>query len=629
MVKEEEEAFDRTLDRGIALFEEAATSAGNEFHARARADDKRDIHNYVLQAQRKLYPGPGYKATRGIDWRSCPGSSRPLVDADDAFKLHDTYGFPLDLTQVMAAERGMTVDVDGFNRLMEEAREKSRQGGPSSDATQSLTEIVQADTPPPTRFIGYDRLEHAAQTGGYLYVRIEDRYLPMGAYRQEPIKVGDRVAAVFDETPFYAKAGGQVGDSGWIEWPGQWKIRVDDTIRNGEIYFHLGELLSYRPDAVLQGPYDLIFQVDSDRRARIMANHTGTHLMNRALRDVLGDHVQQKGSLVDDAKLRFDFSHNAALAPEEIDKIEQQVNTDITADLKVYAAEAAQEDALKINGLRAVFGEKYPPRVRVVSIGAPVEDLLADPDSDEWMNLSIEFCGGTHLAKTGDAEGFVVTAEEAVAKGVRRVTALTGAHAHRATAQGEMLQARLETLGSLPAEELASSLTEFSQSLEGVTLPLITRTQLRDGIAQLQKKVKEQQKQQSKASAGAAVETARSIADQSDGPVIVASLEVADAGDLRTAMDVIRKKRPDSAMLLGAVTGDKVAFVASVPKAMIDDGLKAGDWVREVAKVAGGGGGGRPDMAQAGGKDPRKLEDALHTARGFADSKLQTLSETD
>ncbi len=478
------------------------------------------------------------------------------ISAEDAFMLHDTYGFPLDLTQVMAAERGMTVDVDGFNRLMEQAREKSRGAGGQADATQSLTEIVQKENLPATRFVGYDRVEHAADTACRIY-RLSDN----GYRSTDSASVADRVAVVMDETPFYSEAGGQVGDTGVIEKAGSWSVNVEDTAKVGDVYFHLGRVVSGRIDAQQDQKIELHMQVDPTRRAKIMANHTGTHLMNRALRDVLGDHVQQKGSLVDDTKLRFDFSHNAAVSTEQIDRIEESVNTDIGADLPVYAQEADQEEALKIRSLRAVFGEKYPPRVRVVSIGAPVEDLLAQPDNQEWEKYSIEFCGGTHLAKTGDAEGFVITQEEAVAKGVRRITALTGPDAHRVAASGQMLEARLEGLENQPLEKLPDAVAGLVESIEGAALPLLTRQKLRDGITRLQKKIKDHQKQQSKASAGAAVEAARSLAERSDGQVIVAKLNVTDAADLRAAMDVVRKKRPEAALLLGAVAGDKVAFV--------------------------------------------------------------------
>ena len=578
LIMDEEESFSRTLDRGIELFNKAA-------------DD-----------------------------------GRGAIQAEAAFKLHDTYGFPLDLTQVMAEERGMTVDVEGFDRLMEEARQKARAAGGGQAATGSLVEAVQRDNPQATRFLGYDQAESDVETFCYLY-RVTDA----GCERVDKAVTGDELAMVVGHTPFYAQAGGQVGDTGSIESKNGAVFRVRDTVRVGSVYFHLGVVeggqFREAPPTALDVGVEVTLRVDQPRRRKVMANHTGTHLMNKALRDVLGDHVQQKGSLVDDQKLRFDFSHNAPIGADEVDRIEVMVNTDITADLAVYAQEAGQEEALKINGLRAVFGEKYPPKVRVVSIGVPLEDLLANPANADWARYSIEFCGGTHLAKTGDAEGFLVTQEEAVAKGVRRLTALTGQVAHRADAQGKMLLARLESLHGRPAEQLAGELADLSAAIDAKPLGLLVKNTLREGIAALQKVVKDHGKQQSKQAAGAVVDVARKLADDAQGDVIVASLAGADANALRTAMDVIRKKKPEAALMLGGVCGEKVAFVASVPKGLIDRGLKAGDWVRQVAQAAGGGGGGRPDMAQAGGKDPAKLEEALAVGKEFAASKLETVKK--
>jgi alanyl-tRNA synthetase len=297
------------------------------------------------------------------------------------------------------------------------------------------------------------------------------------------------------------------------------------------------------------------------------------------------------------------------------------VTQDIVADMPVYAAEAPQEQARQIHGLRAVFGEKYPPKVRLVSIGMPVDDLLADPSRAEWAERSIEFCGGTHLASTGDAEGFVIVAEEAVAKGVRRITAQTGRLAHQTQAQGQKLLARLEALAGVEGETLEQGVAELTAAMEQHTLPSAMAARLRAGIAELQKTIKKQQKQQNQAAAGQVVEAARKLADEAEQAgrdMIIAAVDGCDAGGLRTAMDVIRKRLPDAAMLLAAVSDDKIAFLAAVPEAKIKAGLKAGDWVREVAKAAGGGGGGRPDMAQAGGKDPAKLTQALDAARQYA-----------
>ena len=571
LIRDEEESFGRTLGRGIALFEQAAA-----------------------------------KAEKGV------------VSGDDAFVLYDTYGFPLDLTSVMAEERGLTVDTAGFDARMEKQREMSKAASGGSSARETLVEFVQQSNPPATEFVGESELACDAET--FCLVLIEGETSYQLADRAEP---GSRVAVVTGTTPFYAEAGGQVGDRGTLG-SGDSVVEVEDTIRVGEVTFHLGELRgapleSVRPDAPAA---TLSFQVAEERRRKIMANHTATHVLNHKLRAVLGDHVAQKGSLVDDEKTRFDFSHPKAMGVEAVEKVEALVNQDIDADLPVPADVAAQEDALGINGLRAVFGEKYPPRVRVVSIGATLEELLANPAEDRWVDLSIEFCGGTHLASTGNAKRFAVLSEDAIAKGVRRITAVTGTRAVRATEDAARLEGRLGEIRSLAGDALGQAVQELGDELGRTDVPAASAARIRKGLDELQAAVKKHAKEKSKEAQGGVVEQAQAIAAAADGPLVVAPVDGADGKLLRTAMDVVAKKCPDSALLLGAAADDKCFFMAVVPKPLIDKGLKAGDWVREVAKAAGGGGGGRPDMAQAGGKDASKLGEALEVGRQYAASKL-------
>ncbi len=651
IIREEEESFGKTIDRGIQLWwNYAGTALAKQLEEDQNpeadvwihedgayiATDEREKHERPLDAllgrSDALSMGPdsqitferGGQVLRQIRLKDLNPvltseltRTPPIISAEGAFRLHDTYGFPLDLTQVMAEERGMTVDVDGFNKLMEEAREQSRAGGGSTaGAMDSLLAVVQRESLGPTQFDGYENEALELDTPGRLY--------RLGAESYEPAaeaQTGDRVAVVLDRTCFYAESGGQVGDVGTIAGCGNAVVDVRNTIRVGQTIFHLGQVTTGTLKASPDAPRALRLAVDSDRRAKIRANHTSTHMLNRALRKLVNPEADQKGSLVDDQKLRFDFSHHAAVATDQLAAVEKMVNDDIAADLPVYYDYAPQEQARRINGLRAVFGEKYPPTVRIVSIGAKVSDLLAEPHNERWADYSIEFCGGTHLKTTGDAEGFVIVSEEAVAKGVRRITAQTGRLAHETQAQGERLLARLAALRGGEGPALEQGVTELTAAMQQHTLAATAAAELRAGIAELQKQIKQQQKQQNQAAEGQVVEAARAVAETSDGPVIVATIDGADAQSLRTAMDVIRKKRPEAAMLLAAVSDGKIAFLAAVPADKIKAGLKAGDWVREVAQAAGGGGGGRPDMAQAGGKDPSKLDHALAVARQFAQSK--------
>ena len=573
IVRDEEESFGRTIDRGIELFESAAERA-----RRAGATG---------------------------------------ISGDDAFTLYDTYGFPLDLTQVMAEERGMDVDVEGFHELMEQRRAQSRAGAAGDGARASLTDLIQgADAPPGTAFVGYDRRTELREDDAPVFVYREEAGVYRRAHRAEP---GDPVALVVPRTPFYAEAGGQVGDTGVIELAGG-RVDVADTIKVGESSFHLGRVSGDPLEVGERARVTLM--VDRDRRERVMAHHTTTHLLNKALRDHVNPEADQKGSLVDPEKLRFDFSHNAALDADQIERVERHVRDAIEADRKVFAGEAPQEEGRRIEGLRAVFGEKYPPRVRIVSVGVEVERLLADPENEAWRGYSIEFCGGTHLDRTSEAEAFVLTDEEGVAKGVRRVVAVAGEAARAAEREAapllERLRAREGEGEAVDLDALKREIADVNAALQERTLPLRARHDLQAGVGRLQERVKALEKKRQEQAQAGVVEEAQRIAAEADDAIVVARIDGADGKALRQAMDVIRKKRPEAPALLGGAANGKVALVAAVPEDWQQAGLKAGDWVKSAAEVVGGGGGGKPDMAQAGGKSPERLDEALEVARRVA-----------
>ncbi len=606
-LRDEEESFGKTLDRGIALFEDAALRAASV-------------------SERGMQPSNTAAASTPAPVAPLPnGRGSYEISAHDAFTLHDTYGFPLDLTQLMADERGMTVDTAGFDKLMDEAREKSRAGSSTSgSAKQSLVDAVQKLSLKDTLYVGDDTTELAAEPMGITLFKLTgDLYEPA-----EQLSAGDHGALVLDKSPFYGESGGQVGDTGSIqihadpkrsEGSGSARFTVTDTQRVGNVLFHLGQLLAGTLTASASSLPGVSLAVHKQRRYAIMSNHTSTHLMNRALRDHVSTDIHQRGSLVNEHALRFDFSHNHALTEAQVQTVEEQVNADIAANLRVSIAHAPQIEAIKIAGLRAVFGEKYPPTVRVVSIGAAVRDLLADPSSTRWADKSIEFCGGTHLPSTGLAECFVIASQESVSKGVRRLTAYTSHAAAAALRDAQSLDAQLTQLDAAAPGSLASPLETLTKELDEATLPLRARAALRAKLSALQDKLKASQKAQGAAASEHVVEHARVIADAADDALVVAVVPDADANTLRSAMDVIRKKRPAAAVfLLAAPAPDKVALMASVPEALIKQGLKAGDWVKHVAPIVGGGGGGRPDSAQAGGKDASKINDAIEAAKGFA-----------
>ncbi len=413
LIKDEEESFGKTLDRGILLFEEAAKAKS--------------------------------------------------IPAEAAFKLHDTYGFPIDLTRIMAEERGMSVDIAGYEKLMEQAKELARSGGkgeksrltdlsPDALAQLSLAGVTQTNDQPKFSRDPIQATVMAIWNGDDLGLS------PASAFEDE------QLAIILDRTNFYAEMGGQIGDTGAIV-SATLDFGVETTKSVAGYTLHIGRLRSGRIEV------GQTVTATTAKRNDIEKNHTVTHLANWALREVLGDGVQQKGSLVDAEKLRFDFTHGKALSDEELSRVEALVNEKIAACLPVYTELVPQLDAMKIAGLRAVFGEKYPPVVRVVSIGAPVRDLLADPANTRWRQFSVEFCGGTHLVGSGDASQFALVTEESVSKGIRRIVGLTGKAAAVADGAAQRAAASIEQARSAPEAELSGFIASLNRILTE-TLPL-------------------------------------------------------------------------------------------------------------------------------------------------------------
>jgi alanyl-tRNA synthetase len=427
---------------------------------------------------------------------------------------------------------------------------------------------------------------------------------------------------LLDKTNFYAEMGGLVGDTGVLRRAGGAVMDVTTTRVAGGYVLHVGNMIEGHLSVG-----DHVTATLAGVRPRTEKNHTATHLANWALREVLGDDVQQKGSLVDPEKLRFDFSHGKAVSDEELGRVESLVRQCVEKKLPVYAQEAPQEQALKIHGLRAVFGEKYPPMVRVVSIGAPVAELLRDPASPKWRQYSIEFCGGTHLKNTGDVGPFVITAEESVSKGFRRIVALTGEAAKASHEAGERVAALVRRGESAEGEQVAPLLEALGQDKVRAA-PLVARRRAAAAVAALQAKQKAWEKAQQKSAGGgsdvvaAAAQLLESATPLGTGKLIVGEIPGAGPEQLLTAVDSLKKKAGSYGIMLASAENGKVSFAAAVSDDLIARGLKAGDWIKATATVAGGGGGGRPQMAQAGGKDASKLLDALDAARRFAVERI-------
>ena len=491
---------------------------------------------------------------------------RKVLDGATAFALYDTFGFPLDLTADVARERGVTVDEAGFDSAMEAQRERARA------ASQFKAGDALAYAGPKTMFRGYDTLSEE----GRVIALYRD-----GA-RVDSLSTGERGVVVLDRTPFYAESGGQVGDRGELSKGGACLtlFAVEDTQKiQPDVVGHVGEMKT----GELREGDRVAAAVDHEARGRTMRNHSATHLMHKALRDVLGAHVQQKGSLVDPDKTRFDFAHPSPLTDDEIRRVEAIVNAEILDNAGVAARTMPIAEAQKA-GAMMLFGEKYGDEVRVLDIGS-----------------SRELCGGTHVARTGDIGLFKIVGEGGVAAGVRRIEAVTGKGALEHVQAQEAKLAGAAQLLKAPIAELESRIAQLQESV---------RTAERE-LARLK----------AKAAASAGDDLAAAAADVKGAKVVAAALDGSDAKTLRDTIDKLKDKLKSAAIVLASVTDGKVTLIAGVTSDLTGR-VKAGDLVNHVAQQVGGKGGGRADMAQAGGSNPAALPKALQSVSGWVGERL-------
>jgi len=504
-VGDEEQAFGRTLDRGTQLLEQ-------------------------LVAQAK---------EQETSW----------IDAAEAFKLHDTYGFPYDLTKELLAEEGLSVDDAGFEALMEKQRIRARTGAEPSvkDRHQAVMSFAQAA--PPSTFVGYETLG-----------------------TETAVAAADSPLIKLEESPFYPEGGGQVSDSGSVNWDGQ-GARIADVYR-------LGDDQVIRLDESTPAPEPgsrVRAEVDHETRHATMRNHTATHLLHAALRERLGTHVRQAGSAVRPDKLRFDFTHGAALSPEELREVEDRVNEWIKASRPVRALQMSRAEAEEL-GAMALFGEKYGDWVRVIEVD----------------DVSRELCGGTHAANTAEIGIFTIVSEGSSAANVRRVEAITG-------------PAAIDWF-----RERSDALTEAGAILGSPRDPLRAAERAAERLKQLEKQASEAQR---RGAGEEAAELASTAADLGGVKVVTAQRDGVDQRALLNLADQVKAKLGDGAVVLGGANDGRVALVASFTRGAVERGLSAAEVVKGAAEVMGGGGGGRDDVAQAGGRDPERLEDALSAAR--------------
>ncbi|MGB8972394.1 MAG: alanine--tRNA ligase [Pseudomonas capeferrum] len=488
-----------------------------------------------------------------------------VVPGDVVFKLYDTYGFPMDLTADIARERELTIDEAGFEREMDAQRERARS---ASAFGMDYNSLVKVDTA--TDFLGYTTTEGQAKVIA----------LYKDGQAVEQLGEGEQGVVILDRTPFYAESGGQVGDCGYLQ-AGAVRFDVRDTTKTGGAFLHHGVVAS----GALSVGVEVEAKVDADVRHATSLNHSATHLLHEALRQVLGDHVQQKGSLVDSQRLRFDFSHFEAVKPEQIKALEEIVNREVRRNTEVLT-EVTDIETAKRKGAMALFGEKYGDTVRVLSMGG---------------DFSVELCGGIHAKRTGDISLFKIISEGGVASGVRRIEAVTGAAA----------------LAYLNAAE--EQVKEAAQLVKG------NRDNLIDKLSAVLERNRQLEKQleqlQAKAASAAGDDLSNAAVEVKGAKVLAARLDGQDGKALLALVDQLKNKLGHAVILLGSEHEGKVVLVAGVTKDLSSQ-LKAGDLMKQAAAKVGGKGGGRPDMAQGGGVDVAALDQALALAVPFAEQGL-------
>jgi alanyl-tRNA synthetase len=576
-LKDEEEMFGRTLDKGLLKFEK--------------------ILKKVVAA----------------------GGNR--ISGADAFKLFSTYGFPFDLTRLMAAEKGVSVDEEAFNTTLHETKEKNRlESKKEAKATLKLNNEG-------VSFLKKRGVTPTEDSSKYFEGDLDAVVVALwtGTELVDSFTTTDSVAVVLNKTNFYAESGGQIFDTGSFIVNQGATFTVEDVKTFGGFVTHVVRGVQ---GATLKVGDTVTLKVDYQRRAPIRSNHTSTHMLNFALRSVLGLGVEQEGSLVDNERLRFDFSYGKPLFTEQVQKVDAIVTELIVKELPVYAKEVSLPEAKRIQGLRAVFGEVYPDPVRVVSIGKSVEELTQNPTNADWQNFSIELCGGTHLSNTRDARAFTVVSEETVGSGVRRIVAVTGKEALAAATTADNFTKKVDSAAKLEGKELEQEVLKLSTEFETLVVPLVHRDRLNKALENLREKIKEASKSNKASQQKDAlqfVDLALAQLTATPAPFFVSVTDVGgNAVALTNAIKGIQDKFPATAILLlsADVPKKKVAIVSNVPAALQASGLKANEWAQKVAMACGGKGGGKAEVAQGQGNDPTKIQQAVEEATSYAKSKL-------
>ncbi len=494
------------------------------------------------------------------------------LSGENAFKLYDTYGFPLDLTQEILEEKGFDVDEDGFKKAMKVQRETARKARKTTNymgADETVYESL--DTSLSTQFVGYDKL-------------IEDSVITALTTEKEVVQAladGDKGTIVVEQTPFYATMGGQVGDKGIIKTNEGTFVVVDTIKLHGTMVGHVG----YVSEGMIQVGDKVTLKVDSANRNAIAKNHSATHLLQKALKLVLGNHVEQAGSYVDAERLRFDFTHFQAMTPEEIEKVEALVNEQIENGLDVVTEEMSLEDAKK-TGAMALFGEKYGDKVRVVSMG----------------DYSIELCGGTHVSNTSTISYFKIISESGISAGVRRIEALTGTGLMKHYADVEKKLHEAAKVAKTEPNNLVKRIETLNEEIKALS--------------------SENEKLKAKMANASVGDVMSQVVEVNGVKLLATKVADVDMNGLRNLGDQLKDKMGGGVVVLVSTTGDKANVIVMADDDAISKGAHAGNMIKEIAKLVGGGGGGRPNMAQAGGKNPAGVDEAVAKAKEILEAQI-------
>ncbi|CAH2243143.1 jg14436 [Pararge aegeria aegeria] len=561
------------------------------------------------------------------------------VPGDVAWRMYDTYGFPIDLTQLMCEEKGLAIDMEAYGKAKKESILSSQGKSVGEEDLLALdihaishlqeTGVAITDDSPKYDYIASSNNKDAE----YKFAPCTATIIALRRNKEivNEITSGQEAGVILDRTSFYAEQGGQIFDEGYM-------VKTDDdgvefTVKNvqvkGGYILHTGIV-----EGTLKVGDKVLLHIDAERRRLVMNNHTGTHVLNNVLRKVLGNDSDQRGSLVMPDRLRFDFTNKGPMTVKQIKDTEDNIKSIINDNKRVYAKHTSLSAAKKINGLRAMFDEHYPDPVRVVSVGVPVEELENNPAGTAGFDTSVEFCGGSHLHQTGHIGDYVIVSEEGIAKGIRRIVALTGPEATKALNKMSILENEVNNVANfikdqgdnIEHKEVVRKIVELTNDVSHAQIAYWKKEELRTLLKNLKKQLDDKERAAKAMTINLVIEKAKELClQENSSEIIVCELKAYNnTKALDGALKQVKQLQPNSAAMFFSVDDDsnKIFCLAAVPKNLIDKGLSASKWVESVVPIMGGKGGGKAESAQASGTNPKGLYEAIKVARNYAESKL-------